>query len=265
MNSVASRPRQPDVLFGSTCDQLPDRHLHPFNENVVAAFTGPGDGLAELQQKQQQPAILSSNELASVKACTRMLDSLQVDFIDDEDSSDSNGDLSPIPIKSPVQTYSDLLKSIDRKRSIPATNKSSPNVYSFAHTDLRPGNSTSTPKLMDKDRNYREIRTDQLNVKPIRSIDNWKQSKSFAFGASVSLYEQHPADGRKAGEPLADCFGIVARGNNACLALADGVNWGPGSRLAATSAVNGAIEYLNSVLIETKVQTTTQLFEQLLR
>jgi hypothetical protein len=44
-----------------------------------------------------------------------------------------------------------------------------------------------------------------------------------AFGISTSLYEKHPVTGQSAGNPIADVFGIIARENNAILALADGV------------------------------------------
>jgi hypothetical protein len=44
-----------------------------------------------------------------------------------------------------------------------------------------------------------------------------------ALGVSTSLYERHPVSGLPAGHPIADVFGIIARENNAILALADGV------------------------------------------
>jgi uncharacterized membrane protein len=229
------------VLFASTCDQLPDRSLHSFADNVVAAFSGPGDGLAEQLIGRSHP---------EVTTCTQMLSSLQVDFIDDEESSESS-ETSPTSMRTSETTYSQRMHKI--KSGVTAGHSS--NVYSFAHTDLS----------RTDHRPVTQVDSCSSSGQLIAALSDWKRRQSFAFGASVSLYEQHPNDGRKAGEPLADCFGIVARGNNACLALADGVNWGAGSRLAATSAVNGSMEYLNSVLIATKVQTTTQLFEQLLR
>jgi hypothetical protein len=50
---------------------------------------------------------------------------------------------------------------------------------------------------------------------------NWDEQR--AFGLSTSLYEKHPVTGLSAGHPIADVFGIIARENNAILALADGV------------------------------------------
>jgi len=45
------------------------------------------------------------------------------------------------------------------------------------------------------------------------------------------LYEKNPTNDTSNGEPIADCFGIVARPNSAILALADGVNWGKNTDL----------------------------------
>ena len=47
-----------------------------------------------------------------------------------------------------------------------------------------------------------------------------------AYGIATTLYEKNPTNNTNNGEPIADCFGIVARSNSATLALADGVNWG---------------------------------------
>jgi hypothetical protein len=73
---------------------------------------------------------------------------------------------------------------------------------------------------------------------------------------STSLYEKHPITGVNAGTPIADVFGIIARENNAVVALADGVNWGEASRLAARCAIRGAIDHLNSAIERAAFETT---------
>lgn len=47
-----------------------------------------------------------------------------------------------------------------------------------------------------------------------------------AYGIATTLYEKNPTNNTNNGEPIADCFGIVAKSTSAILALADGVNWG---------------------------------------
>ncbi|PIO59856.1 hypothetical protein TELCIR_18668, partial [Teladorsagia circumcincta] len=85
-----------------------------------------------------------------------------------------------------------------------------------------------------------------------------------AFGASVSLYEKNPLTGVNAGEPVADVWGVVGRNNNGVLALADGVNWGEGARLAARCAVRGAIDHMNEHIEMGKLTNTTEVFHELL-
>lgn len=85
-----------------------------------------------------------------------------------------------------------------------------------------------------------------------------------AFGMSVSLYEKNPLSGVNAGEPIADVWGVVGRSNNGVLALADGVNWGEGARLAARCAIRGAIDHLNARVIKDSLADTTEVFHEML-
>lgn len=57
-------------------------------------------------------------------------------------------------------------------------------------------------------------------------VPNWKLENENAYGLSVSLYERNFITQQNQGSPIADCYGIVARGNATAMALADGVNWG---------------------------------------
>lgn len=60
----------------------------------------------------------------------------------------------------------------------------------------------------------------------IAGITDWFNPHENAYGIATTLYEKNPTNNTNNGEPIADCFGIVARPNSAILALADGVNWG---------------------------------------
>nr|CAD2189002.1 unnamed protein product [Meloidogyne enterolobii] len=91
---------------------------------------------------------------------------------------------------------------------------------------------------------------------------SWDEHR--ALGLSTSLYERHPVSGLPAGHPIADVFGIIARENNAILALADGVNWGDGARLAARCAIRGAIDHLNNAIERQQLNTTNEIFHSML-
>ncbi|CAD6195829.1 unnamed protein product [Caenorhabditis auriculariae] len=96
------------------------------------------------------------------------------------------------------------------------------------------------------------------------SFDWTQHDPKSAFGISVSLYEKNPLTGVNAGEPIADVWGVVGRTNNGVLALADGVNWGEGARLAARCAIRGAIDHLNQRICGDTLGDTTEVFHQML-
>lgn len=60
----------------------------------------------------------------------------------------------------------------------------------------------------------------------VAGVSNWKQEHDHAYGIGVSLYEKNFLTQEHAGNPIADCFGLVVRGNSAAMCIADGVNWG---------------------------------------
>jgi hypothetical protein len=59
------------------------------------------------------------------------------------------------------------------------------------------------------------------------------------------------------GDPVADAFAICARGNNCVMLIADGVNWGEKSRLAARCALYGSMEYINNRIFNLRRQPTS--------
>lgn len=106
-------------------------------------------------------------------------------------------------------------------------------------------------------------------TEPIAGVDNWKTETEHAYGISVSLYENNFLTKEPMGNPIADCYGLVVRGNSCAMALADGVNWGEGARLAGRSAVQGCLEYLNTAIFgmaqSTAANSTRDVFVSLLR
>ncbi|XP_075145271.1 PP2C-like domain-containing protein CG9801 [Haematobia irritans] len=103
----------------------------------------------------------------------------------------------------------------------------------------------------------------------IAGVRNWKMESETAYGISVSLYENNMLTKEPMGNPIADCYGMVVRGNSAAMALADGVNWGDGARLAARSAVHGCLDYLDRAIFgfsqECTATSTQEVFVSLLR
>ncbi|XP_017141055.1 PP2C-like domain-containing protein CG9801 [Drosophila miranda] len=103
----------------------------------------------------------------------------------------------------------------------------------------------------------------------VAGVENWRMECDFAYGISVSLYETNMLTKEPMGNPIADCYGMVVRGDSAAMAMADGVNWGDGARLAARSAVHGCLDYLDRAVFgqaqECRATTTQEVFVSLLR
>ena len=102
-----------------------------------------------------------------------------------------------------------------------------------------------------------------VNTKPIAGVQDWRKHHHKAYGLSQSLYETDPETNKPVGEPNADAFAVVARENNAFLAVADGCGWGVNSFLAARTAVKSCIQHLNNHLHN--AHTTHEIIEIMLR
>eukprot|EP00731_Ephydatia_muelleri_P037779 Em0562g2a len=83
-----------------------------------------------------------------------------------------------------------------------------------------------------------------------------------ANGESVTLYDFKPGgSGERYGDPIADAYAVIARANNAILAIADGSDWGPQTREAARSAA-GAQQELVRVRREPRGQRVLRVEQQ---
>ncbi|XP_017073524.2 PP2C-like domain-containing protein CG9801 [Drosophila eugracilis] len=124
----------------------------------------------------------------------------------------------------------------------------------------------------ERERLLREAVSNQDGSAPaavVAGVENWRMECDFAYGISVSLYETNMLTKEPMGNPIADCYGMVVRGDSAAMAMADGVNWGDGARLAARSAVHGCLDYLDRAVfgqaLECRATTTQEVFVSLLR
>ncbi|XP_058830543.1 PP2C-like domain-containing protein CG9801 isoform X2 [Topomyia yanbarensis] len=197
----------------------------------------------------------------------------EIDFIDTLHEQDVQSERGPT--KKAVNT-------------IPTSIKTDPNANKRLHnrkeTSKMPANSKEFVTESSNSTKKRELRlinksNDQINDNteirgtpddamsdPIANVKNWNSANENVYGISISLYEKNILSGENIGNPVADCFGIVARNNCCIMALADGVNWGDGARLAAQCAVQGSIDYLNSAIFGIHhTSSTKDIFVSLVR
>ena len=78
----------------------------------------------------------------------------------------------------------------------------------------------------------------------LAGIDHWNAPSDTCYGVSTSLYEEDQSKSKHVGDPIADVYASVVRGNNTILAIADGCGWGKKPRLAARCAVRASIEHI---------------------
>lgn len=114
----------------------------------------------------------------------------------------------------------------------------------------------------------------------VAGCTNWNSPNEFAYGISLSLYEEDRRRNRSPreapartpsssimGDPIADVFGIVVRENCCVMAIADGVNWGKKSRLAARCATRAVMDHVSCNLSRLEADhpmsgTVVQLLEE---
>ncbi|KAK5638030.1 hypothetical protein RI129_012325 [Pyrocoelia pectoralis] len=78
--------------------------------------------------------------------------------------------------------------------------------------------------------------------------ESWNHKTDYVYGISDSLYDKNQVTKNRNGDPIADCFGVIARNDSAILAVADGVNWGEKASIAAKSAIHGCLHYLDKTI-----------------
>ena len=257
----------PQILNGKEPTDLPEYVLERYNtgpNSITAACTGPNEGLTAVKRSKLH---LSAN-LADI------------DFIDT--IQEQEGEMKQSVSSTSLSKRA--LKRADQNANKPPIYRK-PNVPRKTSIHLPPLASSSNdiqkspkpqPKMADKlNKNVNGIIESKVdgardeNTDPIASVSNWNNSNDDAYGISISLYERNPVTGENTGNPIADCFGLVARGDVCALALADGVNWGEGAKTAARSAIQGALDYIDTAIFGQGqggfATTTREVFISLLR
>uniref|UniRef100_A0A182PPU6 PPM-type phosphatase domain-containing protein n=1 Tax=Anopheles epiroticus TaxID=199890 RepID=A0A182PPU6_9DIPT len=218
------------IYHGKLPEDLPDVRIGRYVVNQSeddASYTGPFEGLTGVRRAKAHLTVEDD-----------------IDYID--------------VIQDPAST-SQLDKS--NKPSVPVLDSNSNSKSLTSNTGVK--HSISKNQTIGGEKH---LETKKASDDPIANITDWNRPNEDAYGISVSLYEKHLHNSGNVGDPIADCFGIVSRADSCIMAMADGVNWGEGARIAARSAIQGAVEYLSSAVYGIhQVTSTKAIFLSLIR
>uniref|UniRef100_A0A1I8AZ45 PPM-type phosphatase domain-containing protein n=1 Tax=Meloidogyne hapla TaxID=6305 RepID=A0A1I8AZ45_MELHA len=293
------RQNAPEVYSGKTGLDLPNIHVGPLSLPVMACHTGPDGGLTCVQPMRQRTiakmAKLDDEEFSLSSMDEEVDEENEVEEevmreerrengeekVEEEKHEENNGievnnqvmeemngfrpvDEEPEDIEhqtnNPPKSIGELkLLDVPKKETIKKNKKKMKRSRGGGKALIKSADSFEALGLVGVD-DFPTFR----NGSALEQLDwsSWDENR--ALGISTSLYERHPVSGLPAGHPIADVFGIIARENNAILALADGVNWGDGARLAARCAIRGAIDHLNTAIERQQLNTTNDIFHSML-
>ncbi|CAG9770367.1 unnamed protein product [Ceutorhynchus assimilis] len=163
--------------------------------------------------------------------------------------------------KSVTNINPNIPKTMDSSRKTVEAKKGQNYSLSKSRSDGNPFHNKKKGKIIQVQRQQSHRGDESISVPlPDDTIlpSEWNKKSEFYYGVSDSLYDQNQVTHHKNGDPIADCFGVIARGDSAILAVADGVNWGEKASIAAKSAVHASLHYLNKTIFN-----DTKPFEKL--
>lgn len=231
----------PEVYSGKTGLDLPNIHVGPLLPSVRACHTGPDGGLTKVQPMRQR-TIAKMAKLDDEEFSLSSMD-------EDEEETEECGQARACQLSGMDQT--NVGEKMARHSGRPRKGDST-----TAHR-LQQASSMEALGFGPDDQGPRRSQLERRDW-----AAGWDEQR--AIGVSTSLYEKHPVTGMSAGSPIADVFAIIARQNNAVLALADGVNWGDGARLAARCAIRGAMEHVDAAIERQQFRNTNDIFHSML-
>ncbi|GAB6022127.1 hypothetical protein CHUAL_006268 [Chamberlinius hualienensis] len=269
LNGEVHRSQHPEIICSRSFEELPSMELRPLSSVVCSACTGPNGGLTTVGKRLRHVDVTDPNldfvelepngRTAQLAEPEDLDEFLQAEVVDRGRRRSSGSEKEKRRNSEDARWKNCLLtatKSDVLANQMFTQQQMSTQIH--AHQEQQ---------LMAEDEDYiiDDDDDDGLISVEIAGIGNWNKAHRKAYGMATTLYERHPVTQRNAGDPIADAFAICARLNNAILVLADGVNWGEKSCLAARCAVHGCVDYINRTAFSQPIRTTKDVFVVLLR
>ncbi|KAF2898816.1 hypothetical protein ILUMI_07359 [Ignelater luminosus] len=235
----------PPILYGKNPTDLPNYDLGIYEvgpDSIIGCYSGPNGGLTTIKRLEKHLSIPDTD----------------IDFIDTQEEPEAALQKSPNSIRQTVDNTTMVIKVAGQEYLVTNRKKQENKSHSLGSlsdfeieiektricTESHPNNNnnnnnTDTPSMTT---DVRQIASDPSLP------EDWNRKSDQVFGISDSLYDKNQVTKNKNGDPIADCFGIIARNDSAILAVADGVNWGEKASIAAKSAVHGCLHYLDKTI-----------------
>nr|XP_015836523.1 PREDICTED: PP2C-like domain-containing protein CG9801 isoform X4 [Tribolium castaneum] len=245
----------PPIIYGKNPTDLPNYELGEYEtgpSSVVGCYTGPKGGLTTVKRAEKHLSVPDPD----------------IDFIDTAEEILAVAPPVKKSPKRPVDNTTMVIKVAGQEYCVTNRTKKRHNK-SHSLGSISDFNLEIETTRIDKEF-YNNNNADEGGDAPGDASSyatppddsalpsEWTQKSDLVFGISDSLYDRNQVTDNKNGDPIADCFGIIARENSAILAVADGVNWGEKACIAAKSAVHGSLHYLNKTIFN-----DTKPFERL--
>lgn len=222
--------------YAKSFDQLPNDDLCDLNPEIVSYYSGPDAGICDLslafnrKPKPTNPTVDSTSTTTTATVTS---------------NTQTQANTDEKEIKTNEETTNNKVGEEEIK------NNSNETVLTTTSVVEKPTNVTTTTTTT---REELPASTKQIAVSECwdsfakAGINRWTHHHHKSYGIALSLYENNLATNTTVGDPIADTYAILTRRNSSILLLADGVNWGPRSRLAARCAVRASMNFINNHL-----------------
>ncbi len=211
--------------------------------------------------EQQPKIVIKSEEATQTTSSTDVAKSPNSPSCSSADSSLSSDPSPTPPPPQPTVVVAEQTEIPLVSSAVPVLSKKITPAETIQHPVLPLQKISAAPSLIKQTHKLEKsntINTPSSVVSPERTllteccdsfikagITKWNLRHHRSYGIACSLYECNPVTNSTVGDPIADTYAILTRRNNSIMLLADGVNWGPRSRLAARCAVRAAMNHLN--------------------
>lgn len=250
-----------EILHGKEAEELPDISIERYDigaNTIIAACTGPDEGLRAIRRSRTHLSLgddidfidTANDDAVDVRRSEpkktdfghryryqqqlrkKFFESMNPEYVADQNANQKKITDSTVArprklSKTDVHETKEQTLQINQLKTEQNTKSGSVNIIVRTIRTTINDNDVAKENIMPKENGVNGVSVGNCPVSDeFAGVTNWNSENDNAFGISVSLYETNQITKESTGNPIADCFGLVMRGNSIAMALGDGVNWG---------------------------------------